>query len=144
MTVTNLPKQFSDNSQVSPAPTGVLDSRIHQRLGELIETLVKDSEIGSERELGRITNLSHAALRNWSSLTSDPQLLKLIKFAYGIGWSMSELMSFAEGDEDVQEAILRKKQAKERLQSSRQASLDKKTSQTDTSVTSSRPIRTKS
>jgi hypothetical protein len=67
----------------------------------------------SEREIGRITNLSHVALQNWSNVTSDPQLLKLIKFAYGIGWSMSELMIFAEGDEDAREAVLRKRRERD-------------------------------
>lgn len=69
--------------------------------------------MGSEREIGRITNLSHVALQNWSNVTSDPQLLKLIKFAYGIGWSMSELMIFAEGDEDAREAVLRKRRERD-------------------------------
>lgn len=111
--VANLPQRLPDKSQVPPIPTDVGESRIHRRIGELIETLIKEGEMGSERELGRITNLSHAALRNWSSLASDPQLLKLIKFAYGIGWSMSELMIFAEGDEDAREAVLRKRRERD-------------------------------
>jgi hypothetical protein len=118
--VANLSQRSPDRSQVPPIPTDIVESRIHRRLGELIDLLVQEGEIRSERELGRRAKISHGSLRNWSTLTSDPQLLKLIKFAYTIGWSMSELMNFAEGDEDAREAILRKRREREKRQSSDQ------------------------
>jgi hypothetical protein len=36
-----------------------------------------------------------------------------MQFAYAIGWSMTELMQYAEGDEDPYEAITRKKKARQ-------------------------------
>lgn len=92
-----------------PIPTEVTQSKIHQRLSQLITTLIE--EIGSERKLGRMTSLSANGIGQWCDLKSDPHLLKLIQFAYSLGWSMTELMSFAEGDEDPKVAVGRKKKA---------------------------------
>lgn len=90
-----------------------LDSRIHKRIGELIEVLVKDECVGSCRELGRQTGVSFNTLVNWWEGKSDPRLQKLMKFAYAIGWSMTELMEYAEGDEDPREVIARKKKVQQ-------------------------------
>jgi len=76
-----------------------LDSGIQKRLGQLIEALVEDERVGSFRELGRITGVSFNTLVNWSEGKAD-RLQKLVQFAYAIGWSMTELMQYAEGDED--------------------------------------------
>ncbi len=92
-----------------PIPTEITQSKIHQRLSQLIATLIED--IGSERKLGRMTSLSANGIGKWCDLKADPHLLKLIQFAYSLGWSMTELMSFAEGDEDPKVAIARKKKA---------------------------------
>lgn len=100
----------SGNAQKMRMPDDITDSKIHRRLGELIEALIEDGDIGSERKLSRITDVSFTALANWSNLRSDPQLFKLMKLAYSIGWSMTELMCFAEGDENPKAAISRKKQ----------------------------------
>lgn len=89
-------------------------SRIHKRLSQLIEALVKDERVGSSRELGRLTGIAFNTLTNWCEGKADPQLAKLMQFAYVIGWSMSELMQFAEGDEDVREAIARKKKVQQK------------------------------
>ena len=97
------------NRPVMPIPTEVTESKIHQRLSQLITTLIE--EIGSERKLGRMTSLSANGIGQWCDLKSDPHLLKLIQFAYSLGWSMTELMSFAEGDEDPKVAVARKKKA---------------------------------
>lgn len=83
---------FLENSLVS--------SRIHQRFGQLIAALIKEKDIRSERGLGRITGLANTAIRRWMHLRSDIHLLKLIQLAYSIGWSMTELMAYAEGEED--------------------------------------------
>jgi hypothetical protein len=88
-------------------PNDVKESKVHQRLSQLIRALIED--IGSERQLGRMTSLSGNALGQWTDLKADPRLLKLMQFAYHLGWSMSELMAFAEGNEDPKEAIARKK-----------------------------------
>ncbi|MBE9165656.1 transcriptional regulator [Tychonema sp. LEGE 06208] len=77
----------------------------------LIEALVEDERVGSSRELGRITGISFNTLVNWNEGKADPRLQKLVQFAYAIGWSMTELMQYAEGDEDPYEAIARKKRA---------------------------------
>ncbi|MBD2183217.1 transcriptional regulator [Aerosakkonema funiforme] len=87
----------------------LFDSKVHKRIGELIEALLKDESIGSSRQLGRITGIAFNTLVNWSEGKADPRLEKLMQFAYGIGWSMTELMRYAEGDEDPHEAIARKK-----------------------------------
>lgn len=78
----------------------VVSSRIHQRIGQLIAALVAEKDIRSERGLGRITGLTNTVVRAWMHLRSDLQLLKLIQLAYSIGWSMTELMAYAEGEED--------------------------------------------
>ena len=103
------PKGSHSNRLVMPIPTEITQSKIHQRLSQLIVTLIED--IGSERKLGRMTSLSANGIGKWCDLKADPHLLKLIQFAYSLGWSMTELMSFAEGDEDPQVAIARKKKA---------------------------------
>lgn len=90
-----------------------LDSRIHKRIGRLIEALVEDERVGSSRELGRLTGVSFNTLVNWCEGKADPRLQKLIQFSYAIGWSMTELMQYAEGDEDPREAIARKKKAQQ-------------------------------
>ncbi len=87
----------------------VVSSRIHQRLGQLIAALIKEKDIRSERGLGRITGLANTAIRAWMHLRTDLQLLKLIQLAYGIGWSMTELMAYAEGEEDPKVLIELKK-----------------------------------
>lgn len=97
------------NRPVMPIPTEITQSKIHQRLSQLIAILIED--IGSERKLGRMTSLSANGIGKWCDLKADPHLLKLIQFAYSLGWSMTELMSFAEGDEDPKVAIARKKKA---------------------------------
>ena len=78
----------------------VVSSLIHQRLGQLIAALIKEKDIRSERGLGRITGLANTAIRGWMHLRNDIQLLKLIQLAYSIGWSMTEVMAYAEGEED--------------------------------------------
>ncbi|MEG4168210.1 MULTISPECIES: transcriptional regulator [unclassified Microcoleus] len=88
-----------------------INTGIHKRLGQLIEALVEDERVGSSRELGRITGVSFNTLVNWNEGKADPRLQKLVQFAYAIGWSMTELMQYAEGDEDPYEAIARKKRA---------------------------------
>lgn len=92
-------------------PTHITESKIHHRLSQLIVALIEDEDIGggSERKLGRMTAISGNGLGLWTDLKADPRLLKLTQFAYHLGWSMSELMTFVEGDEDPQEAISRKK-----------------------------------
>lgn len=88
-------------SKTIKAPkNSVVSSRIHQRIGQLIAALVAEKDIRSERGLGRITGLTNTVVRAWMHLRSDLQLLKLIQLAYGIGWSMTELMAYAEGEED--------------------------------------------
>jgi hypothetical protein len=104
-----LPEPFPSDSLKPSVPSGVSESRVHRRLGLLIEALVRDEDIGSERELSRRTDLSNGALGKWSNLKADPRLLKLMQFAYPLGWTLTELMGFAEGDEDPQAAIARKK-----------------------------------
>ncbi len=69
------------------------DSRIHQRLGQLVNALTED--LGSERKLGRITDISHVGLRKWSLCKADPKLQNLIQFAYSLGWSLTVLSSEA-------------------------------------------------
>lgn len=86
------------------------DSRIHKRLGQLIEAYLED-EVGSSRELGRLTGIAFNTLVNWSEGKADPRLQKLVQFAYAIGWSMTELMYYAEGNEDPHEALARKKKS---------------------------------
>ena len=93
------------------------EQRIRQRLAQLIEALVNDEDVGTFRKLGQLTGIGHNTIHNWSNCTSDPHLQKLSQFAYRLGWSMSELMLFAEGNESPQEAILRKKQETSKFQS---------------------------
>jgi transcriptional regulator with XRE-family HTH domain len=90
-----------------------VESRIHKRIGQLIEALVEDERVGSSRELGRLTGIAFNTLVNWWEGKADPRLQKLIQFSYAIGWSMTELMQYAEGDEDPREAIARKKKAQQ-------------------------------
>jgi transcriptional regulator with XRE-family HTH domain len=90
----------------------IADNRIHKRLGLLITALVEDERVGSSRELGRLTGIAFNTLANWCEGKADPRLQKLMQFAYAIGWSMTELMQYAEGDEDPYEAITRKKKAR--------------------------------
>jgi transcriptional regulator with XRE-family HTH domain len=99
----------------------VADSQIHKRLGQLITALVEDERVGSSRELGRLTGIAFNTLANWCDGRADPRLQKLMQFTYAIGWSMTELMQFVEGDEDPREAIARKKK-KVQQQKSRKAS----------------------
>ncbi len=111
MVASSFSRQSHQCFTATVVPTEIAESRIHKRLSQLIEALIEDTEIGSERQLGRITALSGNALGNWSDLKADPRLLKLIQFAYSLGWSMTELMSFAEGNEAPKTAIARKKRA---------------------------------
>ncbi len=91
----------------------VADSQIHKRLGQLITALVEDERVGSSRELGRLTGIAFNTLANWCDGRADPRLQKLMQFTYAIGWSMTELMQFVEGDEDPREAIARKKKVQQ-------------------------------
>lgn len=43
----------------------VVDSRVHQRIGQLIRALMEDERIGSSRELGRLTGIAFNTLANW-------------------------------------------------------------------------------
>ncbi len=86
------------------------DSRIHQRLGQLVNALTED--LGSERKLGRITDISHVGLRKWSLCKADPKLQNLIQFAYSLGWSLTELISLIEGNEDIAEMLAKRKRQK--------------------------------
>jgi hypothetical protein len=42
-----------------------VESRIHKRIGQLIEALVEDERVGSSRELGRLTGIAFNTLVNW-------------------------------------------------------------------------------
>lgn len=87
-------------------------SQVHKRLGELVRALAKEKDIGSERQLSKITDLSNNGLRKWSSCEADPKLQNLMQFAYSLGWSLTELISFAEGNEDIAEMLAKRKRQK--------------------------------
>ena len=87
-----------------PSPS---ERRINRRLAELISALLEDEDIGSFRSLAKFTGVGHQAIYKWSNFITAPTLDKLTDFAYGLGWSMSELMEFAEGDEDPHNAVAR-------------------------------------
>ena len=102
---------------------------INKRLAELISALLEDEDIGSFRALAKLTGIGHEAIYKWSNFITAPTLDKLTDFAYGLGLSMSELMEFAEGDEDPHHAVARikkrhqiKSSPKKKLTSEPQAS----------------------
>ncbi len=83
------------------------ERQINKRLAELISALLDDKDIGSFRSLAKFTGVDYQAIYKWSNFRTDPSLERLTDFAYGLGWSMSELMEFAEGDEDPHHAVAR-------------------------------------
>lgn len=97
------------SKSIKATENSVVLSRIHQRLGQLIAALIAEKDIRSERGLGRISGLTNTVIRAWMHQRTDLQLLKLIQLAYSIGWSMTELMAYAEGEQDPKVLIELKK-----------------------------------
>jgi hypothetical protein len=88
------------SKSIKAIENSVVSSRIHQRIGQLIAALIAEKDIRSERGLGRISGLTNTVIRAWMHQRTDLLLLKLIQLAYSIGWSMTELMAYAEGEQD--------------------------------------------
>ena len=101
------------------------ERRINKRLAELISALLEDKDIGSFRSLAKFTGVDYQAIYKWSNFRTDPSLERLTDFAYGLGWSMKELMEFAEGDEDPHHAVARIKKNHQFNSSSRKKSTSK-------------------
>ena len=103
-----------ENSLIRP-PVSADAQRIRERLGKLIDLLIE--EAGSERALGRLTKIGSNSIARWRNQTNWAQLDKLTQFAYSIGWTVTELMEFAESNEDVKQFLERKKFAKKQFSS---------------------------
>ena len=86
------------------------DERVNKRIAQWIGALLEENEeLGTFRALGKATGIGYKTIHKWSNEISEPRLQKLAKFSYALGWSLTEVMSFAEGEETPQEAIARKK-----------------------------------
>lgn len=86
------------------------DERVNKRIAQWIGALLEESdELGTFRALGKATGIGYKTIHKWSNEMAEPRLQKLAKFSYALGWSLTEVMSFAEGEETPQEAIARKK-----------------------------------